>query len=111
MRIVLGLYSHEIGDLGQYYTMDSIKLSERTFAKFREIKAQIIAEDASACKGEKKTMNGDCISDIVFFWNDDRLVEFMIDIVKHQVGGAGYSSYVLAGKEHGLTQEERKSLL
>ena len=87
--------------------MGSIALSERTLEKLRELKQQIIAEDAMACKGK----TGDCIGDIAFFWNDDRVLEFMMDIVKRQVGGAGYSSYVIGRKKHELSQEERDSLV
>lgn len=83
--------------------MESISLSEGTLDKLRELKRQIIAEDARACKGKE------CVSDIAFFWNDDRVLEFMIDIAKHQIGGGGYSSYVLG--DHEFSHKERESLV
>ena len=83
--------------------MESISLSEDTLNKLRELKRQIIAEDAKACIGKE------CVSDIAFFWNDERVLEFMIDIAKHQIGGGGYSSYVLGN--HDISQKERESLV
>jgi hypothetical protein len=60
--------------------MEFIELSDNTLQKLRELREQIIVEDVTACEGKESDI------DIVYFWNDDRLIDFMTEIVRFHLG-------------------------